>query len=203
MELEREKDILDRHGTTQFIAEIERRSQLGSASATAILAYLHLTGAMSGQRDCARAIQLCESVAATGNSYAEYVRGWAHACTGDYARAMDGMRRAGVSMFAPAAIDLAWFVWQGWGVQEPDPKVALQLLDHASALRHCYAPVMKCAFFRSGRMGTLRKILGHLLYPFALLWLMIGLRCDIYSEKAFRFDMRAAKTFFKQIPKNQ
>lgn len=59
-----------------FLAELERLSSLGSASASGLLGYLHLKGAISGVANLERATAMCRKFATSGDPYCQYVMGW-------------------------------------------------------------------------------------------------------------------------------
>lgn len=196
-EMKEMRNLLETGGPSAFKAELARLAQLGSANAAAMLAFLELRGEMSGHSDSARALQLCVSVASHRNAYVGYVQAWAHWLQDEHKSAMDCLRQSAVQLFPPAALDLARFVWHGWGIANPDTRVAVQLLRHADALGHRASLLMRCAFYISGALGTVRRIAGCVLYPIALARYAIALWSNPFSERVFLIDLKARRSVFK------
>ena len=194
-ELSALKTILDEHGREAFATELQRHARLGSVDAVAIQAYIQLRGAFGGLADAVEAVRLCSATSRT-SEYLDYVWAWAYASQTDYANALKCLQRSGQKLFPPAALDLALFVWQGWGVKEPDPKVALWFVGHAAALGHYFAPVLRSAFYRSGRLGIARKIISYLLYPLVLLRYGIAMGLNPFDARVFTINLRARRPLF-------
>lgn len=188
--------ILDTAGSTAFVEEVKRLASLGSPWASAVLGYLHLRSAVDGTRNLKAAMDACCSPAAAGHAYAQYVLAWALLLDGQPSAAVDSLQRSGVQLFSPAMLDLARFVWHGWGV-EPDPRIAVEMLSHASALKHFSALLFKCAFLRTGKLGVVRQLIGYSLTPLALVRYMIALRFDPFGPSTFFFDPNARRPLFR------
>lgn len=196
-EMQELRHVLESGGAAAFKAELTRLARLGSANAAAILAFLELRGAISGQPDVARALELCVSVASNHNAYVDYVQAWVHWLRNEHESAVACLRRSGARLFPPAALDLARFVWHGWGIESADRRVAMELLQHASALGHRASLLMHCAFCISGALGPLRLITGYVLYPIALARYACALWFDPFSERVFLVDLKARRGVFK------
>lgn len=190
--------VLDIEGRSAFIAQIQRLAQLDSANAAALLAYLNLRGEISGQPDLVRALQLCRDAGRHHNAYVQYVEAWVHWELKDYRSAMDRLRQSGAQLFPPAALDLSRYVWHGWGIAEPDKRIAMQLLRHADALGHAASLLVRSTFYRSGQLGVARRILGYFLYPVALMRYGLELRFNPFSARVFLVDLRVKRSVFKR-----
>ena len=169
--------VLDKAGLSGIILELERLSILGSAWASSTLAYLSLLPSQSGTRDPQRAIELCAKAAAEGDGYALYVIGWARfLLTQDRVKAAEAMLQSCGKQFVPAALAMAFFVWPA------DTQMALRFIDTAARHGHKAAWAFRCGFFKTGRLGTMRQIVGYLLTPFARLRYALGIWMSPFSE---------------------
>ncbi len=162
---ERYRSVLDQltdGGVSGMITELERLSSLGSSWAASTLGYLSLLPSESGARDPQRAIAWCARPAAEGDAYALFVLAWAlFALTGSGVKAAEKMLAAAALKFAPAILALSVFVWRA------DSQRALKLVDRAGRLGHKAAWVVRCGYYRTGRVGMLRCVLGYALTPLA------------------------------------
>jgi hypothetical protein len=112
--------------------------------------------------------------------------------------ALSAMKRAGIGLrFAPAALDLAKFAWAGFGLKEPDPIVAVQMLGVIRKLHHKATMLIRVAFYRSGRLGWLYQLGGWLLLPCAAGLYYIALCRDPFSAEVFIFDDKAKCPLFR------
>ena len=157
----------DAGGLVHVKAELERLSSLGSMWASSALGWLCICKGSDGTRDPQRAIELCRGPAATGDAYANYVLAWALALANQGAQAVEFMKRAALSGFLPAKLDLVTFIWNGRDPTHRNRRVAYDLLNHAE--RHKASMVWRCKLNRSGEFGWTRQVLGYLLMPIALL----------------------------------
>jgi TPR repeat protein len=167
---------LAERGLSGMMAELERLSTLGSAWAASTLGYLSLLPSAEGIRDPKKAIELCSKAAAAGDSYALYVTSWAqYVLTQKRVTAAPAMIQSSRLQFAPALLAMSFFVW-------PDTKVALRFVDEAARRGHNAAWDLRCGYFKTGRLGRMRQILGYLLTPFARLRYVAGVWRDPFSE---------------------
>lgn len=148
-------------------AELERLSSLGSSWASSALGWLCICKARDGTRSPHRAIELCKGPAATGDGYASYVLAWALALTNQSAQAVDMMKKAALTGFLPAKLDLVTFVWNGRDPTGRNRRAAYNLLSHAK--EHRAEMAWRCRLNRSGEFGRVRQLLGYLLTPVAFI----------------------------------
>jgi TPR repeat protein len=164
-------------GVPGMMAELQRLSSLGSPWAASTLGYLSLLPSQSGARDPQRAIDLCTKPAAEGDAYALFVLAWAlFALTGSGVKAAEKMLAASKMKFAPAILALSAFVWRA------DCERALKLVDRAGQLGHKAAWVVRCGYYRTGRVGMLRCVLGYALTPLARLRYRLAVLAHPLSE---------------------
>jgi hypothetical protein len=145
-----------------------------------------------GKRDTGRAVELCKTHAGAGDPYALFVFAWALVYTGEHNLALAAMKRAAKARFPPATIDFVSFVWNGVGTKDRYPSTALKLLQLANQADHKAALIWKCVFYKSGRFGVVRRLLGYLLTPFARLRYGIALWIDPFSSRVFVFQKQIA-----------
>ena len=174
---EKAKELLVGGDLFGLSVELERLSRLGAKPAQALLAYLCLKGAPGVARDIKRAEALCSDAAAAGDPYAQYVRAWVCRITGREVEAMDWLRRASKALFPPAVVDVGRFMVGGIGVQAPDSKSALLVLWDAHRVGHRMALVFIANILSAGHRGIVGRVLGMLLYPFAIA------RAALYSRR--------------------
>jgi len=169
--------VLAGQGLSGMISELERLSALGSAWASSTLGYLSLLPSSRGERNPKRAIELCANAAADGYPYALFVIGWAqYLLTRDRVKAAKPMLLSCRKQFVPAALAMAFFVWPA------DTEMAVRFIDTAARHGHKAAWAFRCGFFKTGRLGTVRQIVGYLLTPLARLRYAIGIWTSPFSE---------------------
>lgn len=196
-ELTGAKSILIREGRGAFISDLSRLADSGVASAAAVLAVLGLYGDLSGSKDPARALARCERFADSGDEYVSFVMGWAYVASGDHVNGLRCMSIAAERLFPPAALGLASFAWKGIGLEGARSDAALRFLDGAKAVGHAFEPVMRSAFFLSGRLGKMRRLLGMAMYPVALSAFAVATQRDVFSSRVFHINLVAKKTMLR------
>jgi hypothetical protein len=203
--------LLETGGPPQFLSELERLSTLGSPWASAMLGYIALMPGPDGKRDASRATELCRSHAHAGDSYAQFVFAWALICSGQTKLAFESIKKATVAGFPPATLDFATFIWSLPGKKASDAAAALKALRFAYRARHRAAAVWRYDFYKSGRVGLLRRPLGYLLSPLAKLRFILSVYKDPFASRVFVFQHRATGPllrdeprlpFFQQVAKN-
>src|SRR5581483_2122898 len=161
--------VLAQKGPPGMMLELERLASLGSVWACATLGYLALLPSLLGVRDPKRAVDLCSKGAADDDPYSLYILAWAQfLLTNDRVPAAETMLRSSQRGFAPATLAMAAFVW-------PNTQLTLRFIDEATRLGHKGALVVRCGFFRTGRFGIVRKIIGYAMTPLARLRFAIAL----------------------------
>lgn len=189
--------ILRTSGKDEFQREVLRLASLGSSDAAAVLGCLHLVGTITGSPNPDEALASFERAVEPRSPYLLYVKAWALWMRNERKEAMVALERAAVQGFPPAAFDLARFAAQGWGVQEPDFTAALSLTKAAAQAGHRASALLKYGIYRSGEVGLLRKGIGHVMWPFALIRYGISLRFQPRSERVFFMNPSANRPLFK------
>lgn len=186
--------VLELYGPLRAINELERLSNLGSPWASAALGYVSLMPDATGNRDINRALMLCRRHA-DRDPYAGFVLAWALFFSGETEAAVRTMTKAATSAFPPATLDLAILIWSG--TQKGDPAPALRLLGYADRVNHKAASLVRCGWYRSGRFGLWRLLVGYLIAPLASLRYFIALWTDPFSSRVFRFRLSADKPLLR------
>jgi hypothetical protein len=169
-------EILAKQGIPGMTSELERLSALGSPWASATLGYLSLLPSPQGVRNPKRAVELCSKAAAAGDSYALYVTGWAqYVLTQDRVGAAESILASSKMHFAPATLAMAFFLW-------PKTAKALDFVSEAARCGHKAAWTWKCGFFRTGRLGFIRRTLGYILTPLARMRYVAALWINPFGE---------------------
>jgi TPR repeat protein len=193
---ERHLSVLDQltdGGVPGMVAELERLSSLGSSWASSTLGYLSLLPSESGARDPRRAIDLCARPAAEGDAYALFVLAWAlFALTGSGIKAAEKMLAASKLKFAPAILALSVFVWRA------DSQRALKLVDRAERLGHKAAWVVRCGYYRTGRVGKLRRVIGYALTPLARLRYRLAVVAHPLSESVLVITLNDSRPAYRR-----
>ena len=190
-------NILELKGPEPFLTEIERLANLGSQWACSLLGYIAISGDRNGTVDTRRARQLVMSAAKGGYAYAQYVLAWTLLIDGDRTGALENMKRAGVQLFPPAALDLALFVWIGVGIERPEPQAAVRLLSHANALDHANTLQLRCVFYRSGKLGVTHRAMGFVLSPYAWIRYAVALAYDPFRAEVLSFSPDGSGAVFR------
>ena len=193
--------LLETGGPPQFLTELERLSALGSPWASAILGYMALMPGPDGKRDTGGAIELCRTHAHAGDPYAQFVYAWALIYSGQTKLAFESIKKATVSGFAPAALSFAAFIWKLPGNKASDAAAALKALGFAEKTGHKAAALWKCTFYKSGRLGFLRRPLGYLLWPVAAIRFIRSVRRDPFASRVFIFRSEATGPVIRDEPR--
>jgi TPR repeat protein len=168
--------------------ELERLASLGTAWASAWLAYSALEPTMEGVRDTPRAIQLCKNAAEGGDAFAQYIIAWALILEGDTPRGTRYMKSSAMQLFPPAVLDSVTLFWTGWGVERSDDRRILRILRTADRVGHDAAWLWRFTVYRTGKLGSYRLLLGHLLMPFGILRYSLAKKLRPFSAQTFVFD---------------
>jgi TPR repeat protein len=121
-------------------------------------------------------MDLCSKAATDGDPYALFIMAWAlFLLTKNRVKAAELMLQASQMRFAPATLAMAFFVW-------PNTQMALRFVDDAARLGHKAAWTWRCGFFRTGRLGAMRRIVGYILTPFARLRYAMAVWMGPFSE---------------------
>jgi hypothetical protein len=183
-------------GPEAFLGELERLAALGAPWACAVLGYQALLLAKDGTRDPQRAIQLCADAAVRGDAYAQYILAWAQLLAGDALGAAATLRKSALQLFPPAILDTVTLFWNGWGVAKSADSRILELIEQASIIGHRATLIWRCTIYRSGKLGTLRRLVGYGLRPVAkLAWKYSTWRAP-FSARVFVFDARESGSIF-------
>ncbi len=193
--------LLETGGPPPFLSELQRLSALGSPWASAILGYLALMPGSDGKRDTGRAIELCKPHAHAGDPYAQFVYAWALIYGGQPKLAFESIKKATVSGFPPAGLSFAAFIWNLPGKKASDAAAALKALGFAEKTGHKAAPLCRCKFYKSGRLGLLRVPLGYLLWPLAAIRFLRGVRSDPFASQVFVFQSQATGPVIRDEPR--
>ena len=188
-------------GPTRFTEELERLSTLGSSWASAILGYIALVRGSDGKRNTDRAIELCRNHAHAGDSYAQFVYAWALVFAGESNLAYETMKKAMLSGFPPATLDFTTFLWNTADTKQRYPLLALKALRNADRVGHKAALQWRCFFYRSGRVGIVRRPIGYLLAPIGWLRYLVGMWRDPFSCQVFVFQAKVIAPFIRQEPR--
>ncbi len=176
---------------SRVISEAERLALLGSASAKALLAYLEMVGFVVGELRYDRAEQLAMESAARGNSLGHYVLGWIRFAQNRRADAFASLLVAAKQLFLPAMVDVGRFMAGGVGVTQADVKDAERVLLQAHRLGHRGALVFLMSLYRTGARGFYRRLVGMIVYPYALLRREAYARYSPFSDKVFAHSWSA------------
>jgi len=185
------------NGPLAFLDVLQRFADIGSPWAAATLAYIHLYPSRGPRRNPERAISVCERTAQAGDAYSQFVLAWALRLSGRKSRAIAWMKSASVQQFPPAALDLTRFVWNGWGLTAADPWGAVRMLKYAKSLHHRGTLSLRCAYFKTGRLGWPWTLIGNCVAPIAVIRHGTGLLLDPFSAENLLFDPQADYALLK------
>jgi len=189
--------VLAKQGTEPFIADLGSRADLGINWAAAILGFLELKGAIDGRVRLDRAEQRCLPAARAGDSYAQYVLAWTLLEKQRPEEAFRWMNRAATAGdFLPAWADLGCLVLSGAGVRHPDVARAIGLLWSAHKRGHKAALLFICDTYRRGRCGPVRRLVGYLIAPYAILRYYLSLRRRPFAQDVFVSFKSRGRPFF-------
>jgi hypothetical protein len=178
---------------------LERRNSLGSGSASALLGYLELMGALSGTGNPQGAIAWCAAPSKGGHPYAQYVLSWAYWETGNRAEAMRWMKRSAVEgRFLPAWVDLGRMLAMA-AANKKQVQAAVTYLRVAHKLGHSVALVYICEIGRRGHLGSVWRLGCALAFPFCVLRAMMLMQCRPFSERSLTNAKDPKVPFFKGV----
>lgn len=171
-------ELLQRGAIRELLAELQRRSELGSKGAAGLLAYLSIHGISLDSRASSVAIERCHAAAIAGDAYAQFVFAWVRQKSNDDPGALEWMMKSATKgLFLPAFIDVGRFLAGGTGFSAPDRRGALKVFWEAHRLGHRLARVYIAKLVSSG-------VAGWVLRPFGfLLWVPAFLRAHWYSKR--------------------
>ena len=186
-------------GPARMVAELQRLSALGSAWASAILAFICLIPRADGGRDTAGAIELCKRHADAGDPYALYIYAWALLYGGDHSRALRTMGKAARTRFPPAAMGLAILIWNARSPsgEERYYARALKVLSFADRLGHQAAGIWRYRFYVSGKLGFVRRCWAYLIVPGAVLRYGLAVTADPFACRTFLFPTWSKGPMFR------
>jgi TPR repeat protein len=187
---------------SEALAEYHRLAEMGSAPAKCVLAYLSLRNLPGAPRDLDAAKAFANAALSHEPGYANYVLSYVALYENDAKRAIKRMVDSYMARFIPASTALALINAQGYGVGK-HPKEAEIFFLRAISAGHIPAAFMLCRFYMRGNRGFAKRLLGGVLFPFALLYVWIASRFMIFSIRTFRhfnvevppmFNEKALKT---------
>ncbi len=184
--------MIERGDVPHIVPEAERLASLGSTGAKAFLAYLEMTGMVSGVPRYDRAQLFAIESAQSGNSFGHYVLGWIRLAQARRAEAFKHMFEAAKQLFLPAIVDVGRFIAMGVGVKQADVLAAERALLQAHGLGHRGALVFLMKLYRTGARGPGHRILGVIGYPYAAIRRTIFASRTPFSEKVFAYSSSVA-----------
>jgi TPR repeat protein len=158
------------------IVECERLAALGSNSARALIAYLHLCGAIDGQVNLATAETFAGDASSSGCAYAQYVLAWIYFKQGNRKAAPLMSRAAVQGNFLPAQLELGRWAQGGPGSVVRELGAAEDAYRLAHRRGHVCALLCLAALYARGLRGFPKQVLGIVIWPFAfgrLVWQML------------------------------
>jgi hypothetical protein len=177
-------------GSKLLAEELNRLTVLGSTNAAALLTLLGTRGAIDSGQYANAALERCETAAAAGHAYSQYVMGWVNAKQGKNVEAFRCLTSASVGMFLPAFIDTARFLAGGAGVKARNRQAALKIFWTAHKMGHRTALLFVARFWIKGAAGGFARLVGLLLYLPALLRAALYAARHPLSEKIFVLPLR-------------
>jgi TPR repeat protein len=180
---------------SSVITEVTRLAALGSAPARAVLAYLHLCGAIDTV-NLDMAESLAQQAAAGNSAYAQYVLAWIYFKRAN-PKALTLMAQSAVEgRFLPAQLDLGRWAQGGLSPRGPNFAAAEDAFQHAHNRGHVLGLLFLARLYLRGRRGLLKRMLGAALFPVALLRAGWQMARDPYSVRIFTFSPHRPLPFF-------
>jgi TPR repeat protein len=167
------------------LEEYQRLAATGSAIAKCVLAYLHLRDLPGAPHNAEASKVLAAAALSREPGYANFVLSYAAHLDNDPKKAIELMAASYRANFVPAASALALIFAAGYGVAK-HPKEAETFFLRGIKSGHIPSTLLLCRFYRRGERGFVKGVLGHLLFPFAWLYVWITTRFMIFSIRAFR-----------------
>jgi len=190
--------VLAKKGREQFITDLGNRAGLGVNWAAAMLGFLELKGGITGQVRLDVAEQLCLPAARAGDSYAQYVLAWILLELQRPEEAFRWMNRAATEgNFLPALADLGRFTLGGMGLRHPDVARGISLLWSSHSRGHKAPLLFICDTYRSGRCGLVRRLVAHLIFPYAIFRYYLSLRHKPFAQRVYVNQQSAQSPFFR------
>lgn len=195
--------VLAKLGAAQFIADLDSRANLGVTWASAILGFLELKGAISGQVRLDRAKERCLPAARAGDSYAQYVLAWSLLELKQPEEAFRWMNlAASEGNFLPAWADLGRFALGGVGLRHSDVARGVSLLWSAHRRGHRAPLLFICDTYRRGKCGRIRRLLAYFMLPYAIALYYVAVRREPFAQRVFVNPQLYDRPFFSAVPGN-
>jgi hypothetical protein len=156
-------------GHAPLAKELGRLSMLGSDNAAALLTFLVTRSAFDGGPDAGYALERCQSAAARGHAYAQYVMSCVNRKLGNHKESFRCLRSAIDGKFLPAFIDYANFIASGAKVTQQHYTTALKIFWAAHKLGHRAALMLIARLWLKGKAGWWARLAGLPLVVFAIL----------------------------------
>lgn len=180
----------------QLIADLRRRTALGSMSAAALLGFLELMGGVSGKLDPQAAITCCSAAAKAGDPYAQYVIAWAYWEIGNRDDALSWMKLPAAAGFLPALVDTGRMLALV-AHNEGELRTAVGILWGAHKLGHVVPLVAISGIAVRGQLGLMQRFLGLVMLPYAAIRMLLGYRCMPFGIRSFCIARRQNVAFFR------
>jgi TPR repeat protein len=179
------------------LEEYQRLAATGSAIAKCVLAYLHLRDLPGAPHNVEASKVLATAALSMEPGYANFILSYAALFENDAKKVIDLMAASYRANFVPAASALGLIFAAGYGVAK-HPKEAETFFLRAIRSGHIPSTVVLCRFYKQGQRGFLKSIVGHLLFPFAWLYVWITTRFMIFSIRTFRHLSVSAPPMFNE-----
>ena len=169
------------------IQEYNRLAALGSGRARCITAYAYLIGSFLTPRDHAVAQTIALSATSSEPGYSNYVLAFVALEQGDYASSFTHFIASRNAGFLPAFSASAQLFSNRYCSAERDLKLAENLIIRAIRVGHVPAYMLLARFYLNGKRGLLKRFIGLLFFPIALISLYFSWRFSTFSLSTFSY----------------
>ena len=183
----------DVHGA---IGEWRRLAELGSGGARCVLAYLYLRGAPSIPIDVEEARRLCLSALTSEPGYANYLLGCLSRMDTETSIKVKYLLASYKAGFVPAETMMAGIMMASANEPGTRRKKAETMLRRAIDAGHVPALILLSSFYRAGRLGLVKRVLGILLFPVSQITYVLTIRFRIFSVSSFTYVNEPTRRLF-------
>jgi hypothetical protein len=178
--------------------EYARLAGLGSGRARCIIAYAQLVGCHILPKDVAESKRMATSAVASEPGFSNYILGCIAMLDSNWELSFHHLKLSIKAGFMPAFSTSAKLSSQLYRHTEKQLRDAETILRYALRKGHVPALMYLAKFYAGGARGIIKRILGLLVFPFAVIAMYVACRFAIFSVRSFFYHPTLPELLKKQ-----
>lgn len=166
-------------------AEYNRLSELGSGKARCVIAYANLLGTQSLPKNIEEARKIANSAVVLEPGFSNYILGCVSMLDTNWPASFRYFSLSGKAGFFPALSTSAKLMSQLYRLKDGDLRTSETIFLHATRKMHIPGILYLAAFYKSGARGVSKRLLGLIVFPFAVAGSYLSCRFGIFSIRTF------------------